>query len=65
MADYEEIGNYYIEMQTIADSDGRVRYFYDVGKIIEKDGVRRYHPSSDFGANTREEAIEWIKHQKQ
>lgn len=59
--DIEEHGRFYIQRQTISDSDGRVHHFYDVGEISETTG--RYKPSKDVGFKTRDEALAWIGQQ--
>ncbi len=56
----EEHGRFYIQRQTIADPEGNVIEFFDVGEISE---AGRYKVSKDFGFKTRSEAIKWIAQQ--
>ncbi|QND20392.1 hypothetical protein HB774_09940 [Rhizobium leguminosarum bv. viciae] len=59
--DIEEHGDFYIQRQTIADADGRVTEFFDVGHIIEKNGRRIYKVNSDAGFSNRADALRWIE----
>ncbi|MCZ7864742.1 hypothetical protein O9X98_25460 [Agrobacterium salinitolerans] len=62
--DIEEHGDFYIHRQTIADADGRVTEFFDVGHIIDVKGRRIHKVNSDVGFSNRAEALQWIEKQK-
>ncbi|NKM86349.1 hypothetical protein GFL54_18990 [Rhizobium laguerreae] len=61
MADYKEHGNRYYELKSIKGPDGHLHYHYEVGTIVEVEGVREHRPSADFSAKLVEDAEAWIK----
>lgn len=60
MADYKEHGDRYYEKKSIKGPDGRLHYHYEVGHIVEVEGVKEHRPSADYGAKLVEEAEAWI-----
>ncbi|TCM58376.1 hypothetical protein C8J36_101276 [Rhizobium sp. PP-F2F-G48] len=59
----EEYGRFYIQEQTIAHKGGSVHAFFEVGDIVNVDGVKRYKVSNDQSFKSREEALQWIEQQ--